>query len=314
MLVGSCALIPSSDIPAGLEGVELYDWLAYEGIGDRELDNQTVRDILEMGLSSEDPEVAGAAINSIVFYTSWVEIDSWAPEEPPPIDRELQRITGLKELLVDKWENGFARSPDFQDNRDLDEGMEIRGGRVVLSSGDVWQMIPNILAVLYPKDSDVHRIVWEARAPKNVGQLLRRLDIGQFATKKDQDFRLAVLLDRNASDDDIARAALGLGKYRSDEGLKALVSRLEESRKSPTNAVGHIVEAVVEYRTDCLPYVELLRKTGRRLVIDDQNGTRFEKPRNYGLTPDIGKQYRIQVALEKLDELERAAQDPELKP
>lgn len=168
--------------------------------------------------------------------------------------------------------------------------------------------------MLYPKDSDVHSIVWEARDPNNVTQLLRRLDIGQFATKKDQDLRVSVLLDKNTSDDDIAIAALGLGKFRSDEGLKALVSRLEGSRKRPTNAVGHIVEAVVEYGNDCLPHAELLRKTGRRLGIDDQVGARFTRPEYYGLTPDIGKRYRIQVALEKLDEIERAAQDPKMKP
>lgn len=314
MLVGSCALVSPNGIPAGLEGIELYDWLAYEGIYDRDLGNQTVREVLEVGLSSEDSDVVGAAINAIVFYTTWIETDSWAPEEPSPIDRELQRIAGLKELLVELWEKEFARSPDFQNNQDLGEGMEFRNGRGFFSLSGVWQLIPNVLAVLYPGEPDAHRIVWEARAPNKVGQLLRRLDIGQFATKRDQDFRVSVLLDRSASDSDIARAALGLGKFRSDEGLEALVSRLEETAKYPTHAVGHLVEAVVEYGNDCLPHAELLRKTGRRLQIDEQIGVRYDSPRGYGVTPEVGKRHRIQVALEKLDELERATQDPKLKP
>lgn len=129
LLIGFCTFLPAKDIPAELEGTELYDWLGYEGIYDPELENDTVIEILEKGLSSEDSEVAGAAINAIVFYTSWIDVDSWIPGEPRPIDRELQRIPGLKKLLVETWEREFARNPSFQDNRDLDEGMEFRNGR-----------------------------------------------------------------------------------------------------------------------------------------------------------------------------------------
>lgn len=144
--------------------------------------------------------------------------------------------------------------------------------------------------------------------------MLLLLNLGEYSSNKDQELRISVLLDRTVEARHTAEAARGLGLFRSKEGLEALVSRLEESAKYSTNAVGHLVEAVVEYGNDCLPHAELLRETGRRLQIDEQIGTRYDKPKGYGATPELGKRYRIQVALEKLDELERATQDTESKP
>lgn len=309
LLIGFCTFLPAKDIPADLEGTELYDWLGYEGIYDPELENDTVIETLERGLSSKDSEIVSAALNAINWYASWVGWDSRSPEEPRPLDRELQRISGLKALLVDMWQEEFAENSDFHANQGLDM-MEIRNGRAVFKSESVWQLIPNVLAVLYPKDPEGHEIIWESKNPNSAASLLLLLNLGKYSSKKDQELRISVLLDRTVEVTLTAEAARGLGLFRSKEGLEALVSRLEESAKYPTNAVGHLVEAVVEYGNDCLPHAELLRKTGRRLQIDEQIGTRYDKPKGYGTTPGLGKRYRIQVALEKLDELERAAQDP----
>ncbi len=313
LLIGFCTFLPAKDIPADLEGTELYDWLGYEGIYDPELENDTVIETLERGLSSKDSEIVSAALNAINWYASWVGWDSRSPEEPRPLDRELQRISGLKALLVDTWQEEFGENPDFHANQGLDM-MEIRNGRAVFKSEWVWQLIPNILAVLYPKDPEGHEIIWESKNPNGAESLLLLLNLGEYSSNKDQELRISVLLDRTVEATLTAEAARGLGLFRSKEGLEALVSRLEESAKYPTNAVGHLVEAVVEYGNDCLPHAELLRKTGRRLQIDEQIGVRYDKPKGYGVTPELGKRYRIQVALEKLDELERAAQDPDLKP
>lgn len=308
MLAGSCALVSPNGIPADLEGVELYDWLGLEGIYDPDLDNDTVINVLEKGLFSDDPDIVAAALNAINWYISWVGWDSRSPEEPRPLDRELQKISGLKALLVDTWQKEFAQNPDFDASQGLDM-MEIRNGRPVLRSESVWTLIPNILAVLYPKDPDAYEIIWESKGPNGSESLILLLNLGEYASNKDQELRISVLLDRNVDARHTAEAARGLGLLRSKEGLEALVSRLEESAKYPTNAVGHLVEAVVEYGNDCLPYAELLRKTGRRLQIDEQLGVRYEKPRGYGVTPEVGKRFRVQVALEKLEELERAVQD-----
>lgn len=313
MLVGSCALVSPNGIPADLEGTELYDWLGFEGIYDSDLDNDTVINVLEKGLFSDDPDIVAAALNAINWYTSWVGWDSRSPEEPRPLDRELQRISGLKALLVDTWQKGFAENPGFDASQGPDM-IEIRNGRAVLKSDSVWTLIPNILAVLYPKDPDGHEIIWESKGPNGSDSLILLLNLGEYSSNKDQELRISVLLDRKVDARHTAEAARGLGLFRSKEGLEALVSRLEDSARYPTNAVGHLVEAVVEYGEECLPYAELLRKTSRRLQIDEQIGVRYDKPRGYGVTPEVGKRYRIQVALEKLDELERAAQDTKLKP
>lgn len=313
LLVGSCTLLLDKDLPVDLEGAELYDWLGLEGIYDPDLDNDTVIDVLEEGLFSDDPDIVAAALNAISWYASWVGWDGRSPVEPRPFDRELQRISGLKALLVDTWQKGFAENPGFDASQGLDM-MEIRNGRVAWKSESVWILVPNILAVLYPRDPDGYKIIWESKGPNGIGSLLQLLNFGEYSSNKDQELRISVLLDRNIEAMHTAEAARGLGLFRSKEGLEALISRLEESAKYPTNAVGHLVEAVVEYGNDCLPYAELLRKTGRRLQIDEQIGVRYDKPKGYGVTPELGKRYRIQVALEKLDELERAAQDPKLKP
>lgn len=313
IVVGSCALVSPNGVPADLEGTELYDWLGFEGIYDPDLDNDTVINILEKGLFSDDPDIVAAALNAINWYISWVGWDSKSPEEPRPLDRELQKISGLKALLVDTWQKGIAENPDFDASQGLDM-VEIRNGRAVLNSKSVWTLIPNILAVLYPKDPDGYEIIWESKGSNGFDSLVLLLNLGEYSSKKDQELRISVVLDRNVEARHTAEAARGLGLFRSKEGLEALVSRLEESAKYHTNAVGHLVETVVEYGNDCLPYAELLRKTGRRLQIDEQIGVRYDRPRGYGVTPEVGKRYRIQVALEKLDELERAAQDLELKP
>lgn len=164
LLVGSCTLLLAKDVPADLEGVELYDWLGFEGIYDPTLNNDTVIDVLEKGLFSDDSDVVAAALNAMNWYASWVGWGGRSPVEPRPFDRELQRISGLKAFLVETWQTEFAESPDFHSNQGLDM-MEIRNGRAVFKSESVWQLIPNILAVLYPKDPEATRSYGNQRIP-----------------------------------------------------------------------------------------------------------------------------------------------------
>lgn len=61
--------------------------------------------------------------------------------------------------------------------------MEIQNGRAVFKSESVWQLIPNILAVLYPKDPEGYGATPELGTRYRIQVALEKLDELERATQ-----------------------------------------------------------------------------------------------------------------------------------
>lgn len=310
VLLGTVLSVNAKGIPKKLKGVELYDWLSWEGIYDPEIDNEAIRKALEKGLFGDDEDVANAAILTIGWYAARVNWESRQPiEDDPLVVRDVQDIPGLRKFLVDRWSEKYEENPNYiaeMNDSDAFDRSEERNGRQITRLDKVWMSIPNMLATLYPKDSEVHEIIWKAYNPKQDFQMLSRLDAGEFNTQKAIDFRIKVLLDGKTTDHNIAAAARGLGLFQSDEGLEALLARARNTEKR-TSAMAHIIEAIVAHEEKAVPFADLLRRTAE--IYDLTTNRKLQRPSHYNSTHTIGQQYRVQQALQKLKELEEAQED-----
>ncbi|MYD46408.1 MAG: hypothetical protein F4W92_08660 [Gammaproteobacteria bacterium] len=299
--LGSC----SNQIPADLEGVELYDWLSFEGLYDPSIDNKTILQLLEEGLFNDNQRIVNATLETIAWYAARVRIERWQPSEDDPlVERDVLSIAGLRKFLVDTWNREFKENPNFiSEASDTDQLNSVESGnyRVLRHVNDAWTIIPGILSVLYPKDVEVHEIIWQAYNPKQDLQMLTRLEDGGFDSKRTTDYRIQMLLDEKSPHFVVAMAARGLGLYRSDDGLEALLIRVRDTDRR-TTAIAHIVEAIVAHESKAIPYSDLLRRTAQDydLIQNEQ----LERPAYFNATHLIGREFRIQTALLKLQELE----------
>lgn len=310
VLLGMVLSANAKDIPKKLKGVELYDWLSWDGIYDPSIDNESIRKALEKGLFGDDEDVANAAINTIGWYAARVNIESRQPSEDDPlVVRDVQDIPGLRKFLVDRWSEKYEENPNYiseMNESDTFDRYEDRNGRQMTRLDKVWMSIPNMLATLFPKDSEVHEIIWKAYNPKQDLQMLSRLDAGEFNTQKAIDFRIMVLLDGETADHNIAAAARSLGLFQSEKGLEALLTRAR-NKEDRTSAMAHIIEAIVAYEEKAVPFADLIRSTAQ--TYDLTTDRELQRPSRYNSTHMIGRQYRVQMALQKLKELEEAHEE-----
>lgn len=303
----------SNKIPANHEGVELYDWLSYEGLYDPSIDNKTVQQVLEEGLFSDEQDVVNAAIGTIGWYASRVSIERRQPlEDDPLVVRDVQTIEGLRKLLVDTWNQKYKQNPNYiaeMTDSDWLKVFEMRNERVITRLDKMWLGIPGTLAVLYPKDVEVHDLIWKAYDPKQDRQMLIRLEDGEFDTKRAMDYRIKVFLDEKSPSYVKAIAARGLGLFPSDEGLEALLPYVLDSEKS-TDAIAHVIEAIVAHGDKAVEFADQLRSTAERY--DLVRDFTMDRPTYYNGDHMTGRDYRVQIALRKLQELEEL--HPTLEP
>lgn len=118
------------------------------------------------------------------------------------VARTFSQVPGLKEFLIGYW----------HDN-DWDGAAAV---------------VPTILAVHFPGDEDVHRLIWEQHAwTGNVFWTLVVLNAGRFGTPEADALRIESL----SSDDMVvfAAGALGIAMSKPPEGVDALVESLKNN-------------------------------------------------------------------------------------
>ena len=298
------------EIPAHLEGVELYDWLSYEGIYDPKIDNELVNEVLEEALFGDDSDLANAAIGAIGWYVARLVTERWQPLEDDPLaDRDFGSISGLRKFLINSWTEEYEKNPDYiadMSDADWTNTLEVRNERTLYRLDKVWMTIPGILASLFPKDSEVHDILWKVYDPSQNLQMLSRLEAGEFSTIKATDFRIDVLLSEETGHFEKAIAARGLGLFPSEKGFDALLTRLK-NKEEPTTAIAHIIEAIVAHGTKAVPFADLVRNTADHYNL--VKSYKLDRPAYYNADHIGGRDYRVQIALQKLKELEESQSD-----
>ena len=121
------------------------------------------------------------------------------------VARTFSQVPGLKEFLIGYWHDNIGYDWD---------------GTAAVA--------PTILAVHFPGDEDVHRLIWEQHAlTGNVFGTLVVLNAGRFGTPEADALRIESL----SSDDMIVfvAGALGLAISKPEKGLDALIESLKSN-------------------------------------------------------------------------------------
>ncbi|MYD44919.1 MAG: hypothetical protein F4W92_00995 [Gammaproteobacteria bacterium] len=291
-----------------LSGVELYDWLGTDGYYTEHYSDEELQKLVAEGLANDDPDIVSATIGSL----SWYAVHSLTQRDEsgkPRFDRDLQSVPGLKQSLIDVWRANKNEDTYPLTQEDFENSVEYRNEQLapVPSLEFAWSFIPPTLASLFPKDQEVHELLWDGYDPDNPITLLDWLNRGQFTTEKATKLRLELL---NAVEGlSPIYAAIGLGFTESSDALTALVDRLE---KDPGNRVlcAHLIDSIVGHGASAVPHLTLLLKAAQESDLLPPEGETLVQPEGYGLTADIGIEYRTQQAIRKLEKiLENSSED-----
>ena len=273
LFIGSHAL--SEDEQDNRTELETYVWLEREGMFDKEVPNKEIHELISTGLRSEDPEIVHYSVRSMSLFLG-VSRTGIERGLTPTIDRQLQDIPELYDILIKMWDDGWKKAggaiPEPVMPDDYLERIEEKSGSLL--PGPAWTALPMIFAYLFPGDEKVYKIIWDVfpsdyrggfpdggyHDTNNPGQLLSALYTGKFDNPKDQQFRIDILMNKEATRSFSSLAARSLGDLRSDEGFEALATVLQNDNMKHGTPHIPIVEAMIKYEEKAVPYISLMRE------------------------------------------------------
>ena len=241
---------------------ERYLWLGRKGIFDTKAPNSMVHEMLSQGLEHEDPKIVHCAISAIVFYTGRAS-DLTTNGHPLPIDRQLGKLPGLYDQLIGLWEEGWeAAGGVLPESKYSSTGRERWVDKTeCLAPDPVWTSLALPMATLFPGDDKVYDIIWKVLPQRGPGSLLVGLFEGKFNNPKDQQFRIDLLKNKETQLYWSSIAARSLGDFPAEQGLETLATVLEEKSLKWGTPQFVIVEAMMKYEAEAVPYIPLMRDT-----------------------------------------------------
>lgn len=207
-------VLAAGELAAGEDADTLVEWhkelVAPGGILDPELSTTAANKIVQRGITSDDPHTVGRTVWGMGMHSMEVALHE------PVVSRSFWLIPGLKEFLIDYWNESLRNNPgSWTDPAAI-------GG-----------MVPLILAAQYPADEDVYNIVWDFYAQgQNVFGTLLCLNVGRFNTPEANKLRMDALSSEDFTT--YAVGALGLAMAKPKDGLDALISALRDNPVSAT--------------------------------------------------------------------------------
>ena len=289
---------------------EKYLWLEKHAMADPTVSNADIHNLVAKGLFSTDHVIVNRTLTALGLHVNRVNSRIYNLGTPV-LDRRLKDIPGIYDFLVSEWDRKWAEhdgimpellyptdDPIFESINDPEEAMLLLD-EMSWANDQSWTLIPQILSSLFPKDSKVHSILWDALYdPDQKHRLLIALLAGEFDTPEANAYRIEILADNESEWFNARLAAISLGRIRSDKGLKALVSRLERPESKWGVPFLEIFEAIVSHGEKAIPHVGLLRKVADR----SQNITIGEEDRS-----------RFNAAMRMLEYIERRHLHPEVE-
>ena len=235
---------------------ELYTWLNQGGMRDASVPNGAIHKLVMAGLQHEDPEIQHCTLSAIRGHVG-AYVGGITENRTITIDRRLQDIPQLYDLLMDMWDEELSKAGGIVPEIDyditleqLETGFPCEGGR------PAWAGLQFTFAYLYPRNEKVYEMIWSTlegkktrpnRKRDNPIPLLVALHVGEFDNPKDQEFRIKILTGSETSIYTMGIAANSLAKYQSEEGLAALVDVLENQKSKNGFAPIEVVEAIMAH-------------------------------------------------------------------
>lgn len=226
-----CAAALTLSAPAD-EGTDLVvAWYqevnAPGGILDPELTTATANDLVLRGITSDDPRDIARTVFGMGLHATGLAMHERV------VSRSFSRIPGLKDFLIDYWNATLRDSPGSY----ADPAM-------------VGWHAPLILAAHFPRDEDVHRVVWDYHAHRgHAFTTLMSLNVGRYNTPEANRMRMDAL----ASSDSMtyAAGALGIEMAKPPGGVDALLAAL---RDNPLGASMPVTKkALAAYGPEAVP-------------------------------------------------------------
>ncbi len=213
------------------------------GIPDHRLSNDDAQEMVRNGVASENEEIVNLTVRALGTLASRLAHRELLPTDDPPPSRSFGGVQGLKEFLIDYWhlrfsESGFntVAAMDLKALEHENLTLEEVASRVwALPS---WPMIPQILCVFWPGDTDVLRLLWHQHetdlSPNQTQQTLGLLNTGRFDSLTVNEFRMTAL-----------RSAVHSQDFRASDIVRLVAKGMEISPKA--EALPLLVEAGTRY-------------------------------------------------------------------
>ena len=201
-----------------------YEEFAETGVLDPELSNLKADDMVLRGITNGRPRIVELTVLAMAEEANRRVLNLSV------VARSFSLVPGLKEFLIGYWHDNI---------------------------GDDWDgpaaVVPTILAVHFPGDEDVYRLIWDQHAlTGNVFGTLSVLNAGRFRTPEADWLRIESL-----SSDDVlifAAGALGIAMSKPEEGLDALISSL---RSNPLSVEMRATrDAISAYGPEAIPVLQ----------------------------------------------------------
>ena len=241
--------------PASDAEVERYERLIDDIRDFKRYDNAEMNDLIFAGLHSDNPRVVELTIAAMNRESSDrhlrrdVDVPSRFREELGKHERDLARVPGIKDFLIDYASDGLAQ-----------HGWKAIG-EFDFYEKNLWKLVPALLASYFPGDPDVRRLLRAGPADNPHGidtqrYLMYLLNAGAFVDEEADELRVALLADEDPIT--VGSAAHGLALSGSKVGLEAM-GRLLWRRDE---ALGEIVTAMAAYGARAAPHMAALRELG----------------------------------------------------
>lgn len=266
-----------SSAQSSLEDIELLDWIGHKGVEDPTWSDERIFEAIQQGLSNSDVDVVNATIGAMAWIAAYADLNVEDRRSTQQVARDVGSLPGMKDYLINRWDEAYRENSNPWIGSKSTKFVEIRNSKTVWKSEWAWLTIPAILATFFRRDPDIVEILWQAHNPNHPELLLSLLNVAQIETEEANDFRVQILFQHNVNPFATALAIDSLGRFRSDDGLAALVARL--GRQDTSNELATLLlKAIGAYGDSVKPYQNILNNTTKELGLEIPEDVEVESP------------------------------------
>ncbi|MCY3540975.1 MAG: hypothetical protein OXH31_03590 [Gammaproteobacteria bacterium] len=263
--------------PPNLEDVELFDWIGHKGVEDPSWSDERIFKAIQQGLSNDEADIVNATIGAMAWIAAYADLNVEDRRSTQRVARDVGSLPGMKDYLINRWDEAYRENSNPWIGSQNTKFVEIRNSKTVWKSEWAWLTIPAILATFFRGDPDIIEILWQAHNPNHPELLLSLLNVAQIETEEANNFRVQILFNQNVNPFATALAVDSLGRFRSDDGLAALVDRL--GRKDTSNELANLLlSSIGAYGDSIKPYQNMLNKTTKELGLELPESVEVESP------------------------------------
>lgn len=267
----------SDDVPSNHEDIELFDWIGHKGVEDPTWSDERIFKAIQEGLSQSDSDVVNATIGAMAWIAAYADLSVEDRRSTQNVARDIGSLPGIKEYLINRWNEAYRENSNPWIGSKNTKFVEIRNSKTVWKSEWAWLTIPATLATFFRRDPDIIEILWQAHNPNHPELLLSLLSVAQVDTEKANEFRVQILFNQSVNPFATVLAIDSLGRFRSDQGLAALISRLGRIETSNELAT-LLLNAISAYGDAIKPYQNFLNETTRELGLELPQEEEVETP------------------------------------